>query len=168
MRAQASDLTVAQKVPMEGEIKEIATAKSRTCRDILASLPEWFGILEAIEMYACDVERMPMFAYVLKDDIVGFIAIKMHFTHAAEAYVLAVKRDFHRKGIGRMLFDHVISVLRKQGVKYLTVKTIAEQRTNRAYAETRKFYEAIGFVPLEVFPTLWDAENPCLVMIKDL
>jgi hypothetical protein len=34
--------------------------------------------------------------------------------------------------------------------------------------ETRKFYEAIGFVPLEVFPTLWGSENPCLVMIKNI
>jgi ribosomal protein S18 acetylase RimI-like enzyme len=153
---------------MEGEIKEITTEKNRICRDILAGLPEWFGIPEAIEMYASDVQRMSMFAYVLKHDVVGFIAIEIHFAQAAEAYVLAVKRDFHRKGIGQKLFDHVISVLRKQGVKYLTVKTLAEQRSNRAYADTRRFYEAMGCVPLEVFPTLWSAENPCLVMIKSL
>ena len=55
-----------------------------------------------------------------------------------------------------------------QGVRYLTVKTLAADHPDPHYAATRRFYEALGFEPLEVFPTLWDADTPCLLMLKCL
>jgi GNAT superfamily N-acetyltransferase len=144
----------------EGMIVEVSTAKGNVCRDIMVGLPDWFGIPESIEAYARYVERMTMFAYMLDGVPVGFIAIERHYPHAAEACVLGVRRAYHRQGIGQALFGHVIGLLRQQGVKYLTVKTLAEQRANKAYAETRRFYDAMGFVPLEVFPTLWGLKIP--------
>lgn len=36
------------------------------------------------------------------------------------------------------------------------------------YVKTRAFYQARGFVSLEVFPTLWGPANPALQMIKSL
>jgi len=36
------------------------------------------------------------------------------------------------------------------------------------YAATRRFYEAIAFEPIEVFPALWGPDNPCLLMLKGL
>ncbi|MDM7533255.1 hypothetical protein QUD75_13640, partial [Lacticaseibacillus paracasei] len=36
------------------------------------------------------------------------------------------------------------------------------------YDQTIRFYESVGFERLEVFPTLWDAWNPCLVLVKKL
>jgi len=51
---------------------------------------------------------------------------------------------------------------------YLTVKTLDESREDEGYARTRRFYYAMGFQPLEVFPMLWDADNPCLCMLKYL
>ena len=38
----------------------------------------------------------------------------------------------------------------------------------RHFDRTRLFYEAMGFRALEVFPTLWDEWNPCLVMVMKL
>ena len=40
--------------------------------------------------------------------------------------------------------------------------------TEHSLARTHRFYAAEGFVPLEVLPTLWDEENPCLPMAKVL
>ena len=34
------------------------------------------------------------------------------------------------------------------------------------YGDTRAFYLAYGFRPLEEFPTLWDPANPALQLIK--
>ncbi|MFP9213188.1 GNAT family N-acetyltransferase, partial [Enterococcus faecalis] len=31
-----------------------------------------------------------------------------------------------------------------------------------------RFYESLGFSRLEVFPNLWDEQNPCLVLVKKL
>jgi hypothetical protein len=47
------------------------------------------------------------------------------------------------------------------------VKTLGPSRANAAYAATRRFYEAVGFEPIEEFSDLWE-ENPCLFMIKAL
>jgi hypothetical protein len=44
----------------------------------------------------------------------------------------------------------------------LTVKTLSPSRPDPNYAGTRRFYEAVGFLPIEEFPTLWGANNPCL------
>ena len=48
------------------------------------------------------------------------------------------------------------------------MKTLAPSAGDRLYASTQRFYAAEGFVPLEVFPTLWNEENPCLLMAKTL
>jgi hypothetical protein len=53
-------------------------------------------------------------------------------------------------------------------VKFLTVKPLAASHPDPFYAKTRARYEAIGFVPLKVFPTLWDPGNPCRLMVKAL
>jgi len=97
-----------------------------------------------------------MFGFMLHDQIVGFISLKTHNRFAAEVYLLGVKHVWHRRGIGRVLFEHAEKILRQQGLVYITVKTVAAERPNEEYAQTRRFYDALGFLPVEVFPTLWD------------
>ena len=48
------------------------------------------------------------------------------------------------------------------------VKTLAASHPSPEYAQTRAFYEALGYVPLEVFPTLWAAHLPVLQLVKAL
>ncbi|MFT8739106.1 MAG: GNAT family N-acetyltransferase, partial [Lacticaseibacillus paracasei] len=55
----------------------------------------------------------------------------------------------------------------KQHAHYLQVKTVDEGHYPE-YDQTIRFYESVGFERLEVFPTLWDAWNPCLVLVKKL
>jgi hypothetical protein len=58
------------------------------------------------------------------------------------------------------VFAWVEPRLRRQGLAYLTVKTLAADHPNKDYADTRRFYDAIGFVPVEVFPKLWGPDLP--------
>ncbi|MEK6774859.1 MAG: hypothetical protein AABY64_13025 [Bdellovibrionota bacterium] len=58
--------------------------------------------------------------------------------------------------------------LRKEGVKFLTVKTLSESRPNKEYNQTRNFYLKVGFTPLEEFKTLWGDANPCVLLVKNL
>jgi GNAT superfamily N-acetyltransferase len=150
-------------------IEELNEQKSETCRKILESLPEWFGIPEAIDAYAKGVADLPML--VAKDQsglVVGFIALKPQTSAAVEAYVLGIRREWHRQGCGHLLFEVAERMTRKLGAKFLTVKTLADSNPDPHYQATRRFYEAIGFDPIEVFPTLWSPENPCLLMVKKL
>ena len=150
-------------------IEELKEQKSETCRKILESLPEWFGIPEATDAYVKGVVDLPML--VAKDQsglIVGFIALKPQTSSAIEAYVLGIRPEWHRKGCGYLLFEAAENMARELGAKVLTVKTLAETNPNPHYRATRLFYEAMGFDPIEVFPTLWSPENPCLLMAKTL
>jgi GNAT superfamily N-acetyltransferase len=150
-------------------IEELNAQKSEICREILGALPEWFGIPEAIDAYAKGVADLPML--IAKNQsglVIGFISLKPQTSSAVEAYVLGVRREWHRKGIGRSLFEAAERMARKLGARFLTVKTLADTRPDPHYQATRLFYEAIGFEPIEVFPTLWSLKNPCLLMAKTL
>jgi coenzyme F420-0:L-glutamate ligase/coenzyme F420-1:gamma-L-glutamate ligase len=72
----------------------------------------------------------------------------------------------HRRGIGRALVQAAEAWCRVNGIEYLQVKTVADSSPSEEYAGTRAFYEALGFVPLEVFPELWDSHNPALLLVK--
>lgn len=139
------------------------------CREILESLPEWFGIPASIETYVAAAGGLPMLAcFEPAGDVVGFVSVKTHTAVAAELYVLGVKRPWHRRGIGRRLVGAAARLAAAQGALFLTVKTLAPSRPDPNYAATRLFYEAMGFLPIEEFPTLWNADNPCLLMLRPL
>lgn len=139
------------------------TERSHICESILRELPEWFGIEDATAAYIRDVAGLPTFA--VGDD--GFLAVKLHSPHAAELYVMGVRPDRHRRGVGTALVAAAEDYLRERGVEYFQVKTLGPSDPDRGYARTRRFYEARGFVALEEIHGLWDG-NPCLLMVKRL
>jgi ribosomal protein S18 acetylase RimI-like enzyme len=133
---------------------------------ILRALPDWFGIESSIVEYVQNVQSLPTFVVRVGGDVVGFLTIKIHFPRAAEMYVLGVLKEHHRGGVGRAMVQAAERWLATQGVEYLQVKTLSASRNDANYARTRKFYEGVGFVALEEFPTLWNPRNPCLLMVK--
>jgi len=137
---------------------------------LLRSLPEWFGIEHSIQEYVDDARSFP--TYVVRDPdgdaVVGILLVRRHFPAAAEVHLMAVDRAWHRRGVGRALVRQAEDDLRADGVKFLQVKTLSESRSNEDYERTRRFYLALGFVPLEEFPALWDPGNPALLLVKAL
>ena len=109
---------------------------------------------------------MECFVAEAETDIVGFLAINQHNDYTAEIRVMAVRKEFHRRGVGRALVKHVEEVHSRK-VEYLEVKTLGPSRPAASYARTRAFYAALGFRPLEE-NNLWGEESPCLIMIKHL
>ncbi len=138
------------------------------CEPILRALPEWFGIEGATAQYIRDVDALPTFVAFEDGRSIGFMTVKQHFPQSAELYVLGVLQEMHHRGVGRALLARAEAYLREQGVEYLQVKTLSASNPDPGYAKTRAFYEAMGFKPLEEFPTLWDEANPCLLMVKSV
>ena len=138
--------------------------RSRTCDRILRSLPEWFGLPEAIDEYVREVAALSTLAY----DDAGFLALKTHGRYAAEIYVMGVLRERQGQGIGTALVASAEDRLREEGVEYLQVKTLGPSRPSAHYERTRRFYEKVGFRPLEEIHGLWSEGNPCLLMVKRL
>lgn len=143
------------------------TAKRRIAASVLADLPEWFGLPDSTAEYARESARMPFFALRDGNEDAGFIALKETSTSTAEIYVMGVKKRLHRTGAGTMLWGAFCSYAVSHGYQYAQVKTVAAGHYAE-YDATRMFYEHLGFCPLEVFPTLWDVWNPCLIMVMKL
>lgn len=143
------------------------TGEAQQCEQILRSLPDWFGIEEAIVSYVRDIVELETFVAPSDAEVLGFVTLRRHNPQSAEIQVLAVRHEAHRRGIGTKLVRYVEGLLSEAGVSYLQVKTLGPSRPNPAYAATRKFYSRIGFEPLEE-NRLWGETNPCLIMVKHL
>jgi GNAT superfamily N-acetyltransferase len=138
------------------------------CEAVLRSLPMWFGIERALLMYARDTAALPTFALVEGPALVGFLTLREHFPEAWDIHCVAIRADARGHGNGSRLLAHAEAWLRKRGVRFLQVKTVAATSPSKEYAETREFYDRRGFTPIEIFPTLWDPHNPALQYIKVL
>lgn len=138
------------------------------CEPILRLLPDWFGIEEAIQKYVLEIDRLPTFLASNAQGTVGFLTVKQHNPFSAELLVMAVRPEAQRCGIGRALVRRAEAWLRERRVEYLQVKTLAASNPDIAYAKTRAFYLSVGFRPLEDFSQIWNADNPCLILVKRL
>lgn len=151
-------------------IREITEAelKMEITDKILHALPNWFAIERSIQDYIEKSAEQPFWGVFEKEEAIGFLAMKPHNPLHAELCVMGILPQYHRISIGRGLFNTFQNYCISKNYKYISVKTLDASHTDESYAKTRKFYEAMGFVPFEVFKTVWNEENPCLIMIKDL
>ncbi len=152
---------------MHVNLIEGAEEKRAIAREVLTDLPEWFGIPESTEEYIRESGNMPFFAAMEGEGVLGFMALKETSAYACEIYVTGVKKRVHRSGAGRAMFAAFEDYARERGYRLTQVKTIAPGHYPE-YDATVAFYRGVGFLPLEVFPTLWDENNPCLVLVKPL
>lgn len=141
--------------------------KENITKDILESLPEWFGIPEARAEYIADSRGKPFFSAFDCEKPVGFLYLKETGRHTVEVAVMGVLREYHRLGIGRRLFEEAKTKARQMGYSFIQVKTVQMGRYD-CYDDTNRFYLSLGFKELEVFPTLWDEWNPCQIYIMSL
>lgn len=149
---------------IEGPVGGVA----EPCERVLRSLPRWFGDESSLLEYVRDTERFPTFVARAAGEVVGFITVRQHFQDAWEVHCIAIAAHARKQGLGRTMHAHVERWLATQSVRLLQVKTLADTHPSAEYAETRLFYAAIGYTPLEVFPTLWAPHLPVLQLVKAL
>lgn len=70
--------------------------------------------------------------------------------------------------MGRRLLSAAESWLIDQDVQFLQDKTLASAHPSLEYDETRRFYDRMGFKPLEVFSEFWGTHLPVLQLVKTL
>ncbi len=142
---------------------------------LLRSLPGWFGIESANAAYVAAAATLPTYLARpatgqgpgAESQPVGVLLADRHFPAAAEIHLLAVDPAHHRRGVGRALVDALEHDLVADGVRLLQVKTLGPSDPDEGYRRTRRFYQAVGFEPLEELTGLWPG-NPCLIMVKVL
>ena len=151
------------------EISQLTAAAENQAvpRLILEALPEWFGIPEAREEYIRESAGRIFFCAYDRNRPVGFLCLKETGNATVELYVMGIRKEYHRKGIGRLLFRQARDAAAGAGDAVMQVKTV-QMGKYEEYDRTNRFYLALGFREFEVFPTLWDEGNPCQVYVMSL
>jgi GNAT superfamily N-acetyltransferase len=99
--------------------------KSSACADIIKTLPEWFGIPESNERYIREAASKDVFAvYDDRQRPIGMIALCYHFQTTAEIWWMGVKPEYHRRSIGKRLFEAAKSRAKENGCRTLAVMTL--------------------------------------------
>ena len=80
---------------------------------------------------------------------------------------MAVDAASRGAGHGRALVEGAEAWSVERGIRLIQVKTVGAGSPSAAYAQTRAFYDRLGFIALETLPT-WDARNPCLQLVMPL
>lgn len=156
MQQKSPQWAVERSIPIPAQITEI-----------IGSLPEWFGLPEANQEYVDAARTKETWIVAKGARIVGAALLDHHFPHVTELYFMAVHRDHLGQGAGTALINTIEANALSRGVKLLEVKTLGASHPDEGYAKTRRFYEKVGFLPLEE-TDLWGDDNPCLIMIKSL
>ena len=148
------------------EIKEIysSTDKQQITRQIMESLSDWFGIPEAREYYIQESGKQPFCVAFDEEKPVGFAYLKETGKDTTEISVVGVLKEYHRKGIGRKLIEKIQQIAKQKGYSFIQVKTVQMGKYDD-YDDTNRFYQALGFKEFEVFPMLWDENNPCQIYV---
>ena len=134
---------------------------------ILRSLPEWFGVEEAIEGYTTSASRQESFLAVVNNQTVGVALLSRHFKESAELTLIAVDAKHRGDRIGRALLDALESALIADDCQLLQVHTVGPSFEDAAYSQTRAFYRKAGFLPVQEFDRI-DWDGPTLVMVKPI
>lgn len=153
-------------MPITITTETVAEAKAAIVREVLSDLPEWFGLPDSLSAYVTQSRTLPLWVARDGQTVIGFITLGTTSPATAEITCMGIKRAYHHQGIGHKLVAELIAVAQKD-FRYLQVKTVAPGHYP-AYDQTNAFYRAVGFEPLEIFPTLWDPWNPCLILIQKL
>lgn len=146
---------------------EEAEEKRGIARHILEALPDWFGIPEAVEKYVRESADQMMAASYEGETPNGFLCLKETGRDTVELAVMGVRKEAHRQGIGRALFEEAKRRARAKGYSFIQVKTV-KMGCYEEYDRTNLFYLSLGFREFEVMPTLWDEANPCQIYVMSL
>lgn len=122
--------------------------------ELARNLPDWFNA-QGLAQMAQDVRSHQGVVAVEAGRVVGFATWHVMDSETAHLSWLGVAKEVHRNGIGSALVRLVMSQLRTQGIRYLDVSTVADSVDDEPYANTRKFYRAIGFRDFRVDPLFW-------------
>ena len=141
--------------------------KMTVARSILEALPEWFEVEESREKYIAESAGWIFLAAKENEKYVGFLCLRETGKATVELAVMGVRKEYHRRGLGRALVEEARQIARKSGYSFLQVKTV-KMGVYEDYDATNRFYRSLGFQEFEVFPTLWDEANPCQVYVMSL
>ena len=148
-------------------IRELQRSDVRACAAILGRLSDWFGDPVSNANYVAALDHSPVFFASVRA-VRGFLVLEKHDHGSAEILVMGVDPEWHRNGLGRALVAAAEEWCKKEGVRWLHVKTRGPSTYDDAYERTRQFYFAMGFEVLYESMTEWGPRDAALVLVKHM
>ena len=135
-------------------VRPAASEHAQAMAALADSLKEWFTPDVPAKVRA-EAESSPGLV-ALDDDgaLVGFLIWEQK-PDEYEIEWIAVARERHRQGIGRLLVSRLVALMRDAGVMRLRVDTVAPNVEYEPYARTRSFYQACCFKLESTEPAGW-------------
>ncbi len=144
-----------------------ANEKKVIARKVLEALRDWFEVDESREKYISESADQIFLAAKEDGDTVGFLCLKETGKETVELAVMGVMKEYHRKGLGRELFEAAKGIAIEEGYSFMQVKTV-QMGVYEDYDITNRFYLSCGFKEFEVIRELWGEENPCQIYVMSL
>ncbi|MBQ6302935.1 MAG: GNAT family N-acetyltransferase [Clostridiales bacterium] len=141
--------------------------KQKIARKVLEALHDWFEVDESREKYIADCADWIFLAAKEDGRYAGFLCLKETGRETVELAVMGVLKEYHRKGLGRALFEEAKKIATEEGYSFMQVKTV-KMGVYEDYDRTNRFYLSCGFKELEVINEIWGDENPCQIYIMSL
>ncbi|MBR4949240.1 MAG: ribosomal protein S18-alanine N-acetyltransferase [Clostridia bacterium] len=106
---------------------------------------ECFSVPHSLSDFEMEAQRDISYFALAKDgeEIMGYCGI-VDVSKEGNISTFAVREDYRGKGIGKMLFQHIISYAKEQKMEFITLEV---RKTN---APAIKIYESLGFKVLGV------------------
>ncbi len=144
-----------------------ADSKKAIARRILEALKDWFEVDESREKYIAESAGWIFLAAREGDEYAGFLCLKETGKDTVELAVMGVLKEYHRRGLGRELFEAAKEIAIEKGYSFMQVKTV-QMGVYEDYDITNRFYQSCGFREFEVIKELWGEENPCQIYVMSL
>jgi len=123
------------------------------CLQIVRALPDFFTEDVPTKVRG-DLERHDGWVIVDAGEVVGFVIVDRRSSQAAEILWIAVQPARRDTGFGTLLLNHVLGVLRDQGIALVEVKTLDHSADYAPYEATNAFYVRNGFVQVDCIDEL--------------
>ena len=141
--------------------------KRNIARKVLEALDQWFEVEESREKFIAESAGQTFIAAEENGEYVGFLCLKQTGNATVELAVMGVLKEYHRRGIGKALFEEAVKTAKAEGYSFMQVKTV-RMGMYEDYDRTNLFYISCGFKELEVINEIWGDENPCQIYIMSL
>ena len=150
-------------------IEEIKNAELKRiiARKILEALHDWFEVDESREKYIADCAGWIFLVAKEDGEYAGFLCLKETGRETVELAVMGVLKAYHRKGLGKALFEEAKRTAVARGYSFMQVKTV-KMGVYDDYDITNRFYLSMGFREFEVIPEIWGEDNPCQIYVMSL
>jgi GNAT superfamily N-acetyltransferase len=151
---------------MNIEIKK--TTEFEKALEIAKTLPEFFNE-QGLEEIEKQLPGQAVYGAYDGEKLIGCVSYKKINAKTIDIAWLFILQEYQGQGIGTELVEKTL-LLEGENFLVCQVNTLAETIEDEGYAKTRKFYEKLGFVPIEIIHPYsnWGMDNPCQIYVKFL